>query len=147
MDHGAEELESVQLSVPTVVLGDHPVGGAAVHVSTDQRAAAALATEHLLLTGRRRIAVIGARSADSRGSAALRFDGYRTVLERAGIPVEPDLIAEADPWIQVNGATAMRELLQAVPSSMQCSLSTTASRLARCVHSTTPACTCPVTSP
>ncbi|MDR7187138.1 DNA-binding LacI/PurR family transcriptional regulator [Microbacterium trichothecenolyticum] len=112
MDHGAEELESVQLSVPTVVLGDHAVGGAVVHVSTDQRAAAALATEHLLLTGRRRIAVIGARSSDSRGSAALRFDGYRSVLERAGIPIERDLIAEADPWIQINGATAMRELLR-----------------------------------
>ena len=97
--------------MPTVVLGDHPVGGAAVHVSTDQRAAAALATEHLLLTGRRRIAAIGARSADSRGSAALRFDGYRTVLERAGIPIDPALIAEADPWIQVNGASAMQKLL------------------------------------
>ncbi|WP_395243918.1 LacI family DNA-binding transcriptional regulator [Agromyces sp. MMS24-K17] len=111
MDHGAEELEGVELSVPTVVLGDHPVGGAAVHVSTDQRAAAELATEHLLLTGRRRIAAIGARSADTRGSAALRFEGYRAVLERAGIAVERNLVAEADPWTQVNGAAAMRELL------------------------------------
>lgn len=34
------------------------------------------------------------------------------MLERAGIAIERDLIAEADPWIQVNGASAMRELLE-----------------------------------
>lgn len=111
MDHGSEVLESVELSVPTVVLGDHPVGGAAVHVGTDQRAAAELATEHLLLTGRHRIAVIGARSGDTRGSAALRFEGYLRVLERAGIALDQRLVAEADPWTQLNGAAAMRELL------------------------------------
>lgn len=111
MDHSAEELETVELTLPTVVLGDHPVGGAAVHISTDQRAAAALATEHLLLTGRRRIAVIGARHGDRHGSAALRLEGYRSVIERAGIAFDPDLVVEANPWTQLNGSSAMRELL------------------------------------
>ena len=97
MDHTAEELESVRLALPTVVLGDHPVGGAAVHISTDQRAAAALATEQLLLTGRRRIAAIGARHDDRHGSAGLRFEGYRSVIERAGGRIDPALIVEADP--------------------------------------------------
>lgn len=112
MDHTAEELESVRLALPTVVLGDHPVGGAAVHISTDQRAAAALATEQLLLTGRRRIAAIGARHDDRHGSAGLRFEGYRSVIERAGGRIDPTLIVEADPWTQLAGAAAMRELLQ-----------------------------------
>lgn len=111
MDHSSEELASVTLSVPTIVLGDHPVGGASVHVSTDQRAAAALAAEQLVLSGRRRIAAIGARSGDRFGSAAQRFEGYASVLARAGHPLEPDLVVEADPWTQLNGAAAMRELL------------------------------------
>lgn len=111
MDHHAEELRSVDLTVPTIVLGDHPVGGATIHISTDQRAAAALATEQLLLTGRRRIAAIGARSEDTHGGAAQRLDGYRSVLRRAGIAWDDALIVEADPWNQVNGATAMLELL------------------------------------
>lgn len=111
MDHRSEELASVELTLPTVVLGDHPVGGAAVHISTDQRAVASLATEHLLLTGRRRIAVIGARHGDRHGSAAHRFEGYRSVIERADIAYDPALVAEADPWTQVDGSAAMRELL------------------------------------
>lgn len=112
MDHSAEELATVELAVPTVVLGDHAVGGAAVHISTDQRAAAALATEQLLLTGRRRIAAVGTRDVDRHGAAGPRFEGYRSVLERAGIALDPALIVEADPWTQVEGAAAMRELLE-----------------------------------
>lgn len=111
MDHRIEELASIPLSLPTVVLGDHAVGGAAVHVSTDQRAAAALATEQLVLTGHRRIAAIGARSTDRYGSAAQRFQGYTSVLTRAGLTVDPALVVEADPWTQLHGAAAMRELL------------------------------------
>ncbi|MFT4260466.1 LacI family DNA-binding transcriptional regulator [Microbacterium sp.] len=112
MDHIAEELESARLSLPMVVLGDHSVGGAAVHISSDQRAAATLATEQLVLTGRRRIAAIGARREDRHGSAGLRFEGYRSVIERAGGLVDPALIVEADPWTQLTGAAAMRQLLQ-----------------------------------
>ena len=111
MDHSVEELATVALSVPTIVLGDHPVGGASVHISTDQRAAAALATEQLVLTGRRRIAAIGARSGDRFGSAGQRFEGYASVLARAGLPLDPELVVEADPWTQLDGAAAMRELL------------------------------------
>ncbi|MFT4157374.1 MAG: LacI family DNA-binding transcriptional regulator [Microbacterium sp.] len=112
MDHIAEELESARLSLPMIVLGDHSVGSAAVHISSDNRAAAALATEQLLLTGRRRIAAIGARHDDQHGSARLRFEGYRSVIERAGGRIDPALIVDADPWTPLTGAAAMRQLLQ-----------------------------------
>ncbi|WP_309103872.1 LacI family DNA-binding transcriptional regulator [Microbacterium sp.] len=111
MDHWSDDLGSVELPVPTVILGDHAVGPGVVHVSTDQTAAAQLATRHLLDIGRRRIAAIGARSADPRHAASLRFAGYGRALAAAGIGIDSALVVEADQWSQVNGALAMRELL------------------------------------
>jgi DNA-binding LacI/PurR family transcriptional regulator len=111
MDHRSEELDAVDLSVPTVVLGDHPVGGAAVYVSSDQRAAAELATSHLIRIGRRCIAALGARSSVPGGAGALRLQGYRDALHTAGIPYDPALVVEADVWDRADGASAMRQLI------------------------------------
>lgn len=112
MDHRSEELEAVDLSVPTVVLGDHPVGGAAVYVSSDQRGAARLATSHLIRIGRRRIAALGARSSVPGGAGALRLQGYRDALDTAGIPYDAGLVVEADVWDHADGASAMRQLIE-----------------------------------
>ncbi|WP_102192995.1 LacI family DNA-binding transcriptional regulator [Microbacterium aurantiacum] len=110
-DHLADELTSVALPVPTVILGEHAVGPGAVHVSSDQSAAARVATQHLLDVGRRQIVAIGARIVDPRHAASLRFAGYRHALDAAGVAFDPELVCEADPWNQMNGANAARELL------------------------------------
>ncbi|MEU5565428.1 LacI family DNA-binding transcriptional regulator [Micromonospora musae] len=59
------------------------------HVGIDAARAARDATEHLLETGRRRIAVIGTRPAASSTAPQPRTLGYQQALRRAGISV-PD---------------------------------------------------------
>ncbi|MEU5880062.1 LacI family DNA-binding transcriptional regulator [Spirillospora sp. NPDC047279] len=66
------------------------------------------ATEHLLDLGHRRIAVIGG-PADMLCTQA-RVDGYRTVLERAGIEVDRELIRYGD-FRHEGGFNRARELL------------------------------------
>ncbi|GAA4135239.1 LacI family DNA-binding transcriptional regulator [Actinomadura keratinilytica] len=66
------------------------------------------ATEHLLELGHRRIAMIGG-PADMLCTQA-RVDGYRTALERAGIPVDRELIRYGD-FRHRGGFMRTRELL------------------------------------
>jgi DNA-binding LacI/PurR family transcriptional regulator len=73
--------------------------------------AARAATEYLIASGRRRIAVIGAHEGEVIGSAGLRLQGHLEALEAAGIPFDPQLVAHTTLWHRANGANAMRELL------------------------------------
>ncbi|MFI1096670.1 LacI family DNA-binding transcriptional regulator [Streptomyces sp. NPDC020917] len=52
------------------------------------------ATRHLVRLGHRRIAVIG--GPPDRLSSRARVDGYRSALEEAGLPVDPDLVRHGD---------------------------------------------------
>ena len=56
--------------------------------------AARAATEYLLASGRRRIAVVGAHPGEVIGSAGLRLRGYREALESAGVPFDDSIIGE-----------------------------------------------------
>jgi DNA-binding LacI/PurR family transcriptional regulator len=96
---------------PVVLLGERIFGGPVDHVTMANVAAARKATEHLLHKGRRRIALIGAHPGERVGSASLREQGYRSVLEAAGIQVDPALIVEAGLWHRFTGAESMRHLL------------------------------------
>ncbi|MCX5213922.1 LacI family DNA-binding transcriptional regulator [Kitasatospora sp. NBC_00240] len=66
------------------------------------------ATRHLLELGHRRIAMVGGPSGMMCSRA--RLDGYRTALETAKIPVDPQLILEGN-FHHEAGYTAGRELL------------------------------------
>jgi len=57
-------------------------------------AGALAATEHLIALGHRRIATITGRL--SALCSHQRLDGYRAALARAGVPIDPALIAEGD---------------------------------------------------
>lgn len=67
------------------------------------------ATEHLIELGHRRIAVIGG-PADMLCTQA-RVDGYRTALDRAGIPIDRELIRYGD-FHHEGGYLRTRELLE-----------------------------------
>ncbi|MFI7128030.1 LacI family DNA-binding transcriptional regulator [Nonomuraea sp. NPDC050153] len=56
------------------------------------------ATRHLLELGHRRIAIIA--GPDSALSSRARLDGYRTALDMAGVPVDPELIGRGDFFIE-----------------------------------------------
>jgi len=106
-----DDAHYLNVSYPLVLLGERIFGGPTDHVTMVNVDAARAATEHLIRSGRRRIAVVGAHDGEVIGSAGLRLRGYREALEAAGIPFDPALIAYTTLWHRSNGATAMRQLL------------------------------------
>ena len=98
-------------SVPLVLLGERLGSPLADHVAIDNEAAAAEATRHLIGTGRRRIAVIGAQPRPFGNSARLRLRGYRDALSEAGIRYDPTLVVQVLDWRRQPGADAVPRLL------------------------------------
>ena len=98
-------------TTPLVLLGERVSAGPADHVAIDNVAAARTATEHLATLGRRRIAAIGAQSAQT-GTARLRENGYRAALEHAGLPVDESLIVPARRYHRRDGAEAAAYLTE-----------------------------------
>ena len=92
-----------------VVFGGRPMsaeGGEGYYVDVDNVAAARLATEHLVASGRRRIATIAGPADMAAGLD--RVDGWRAGLEAAGL--EADLVERGD-FTPAGGADAMRRIL------------------------------------
>jgi LacI family transcriptional regulator len=84
-------------------------------VTVDDETGAALATEHLIALGHQRIAqVAGPQNADT---ARRRLRGYGSALERAGIEVDPELIAEAS-FDEAGGHVAASRLLKLGPTAL-----------------------------
>jgi DNA-binding LacI/PurR family transcriptional regulator len=100
-----------EVTTPLVLLGESMFGGPTDHVTMRNTEGARAATEHLIELGRTRIAVVGADSGGSVGSATLRLAGYTAALAAAGIPFDSALIAEAPAWSRSGGAEAARALL------------------------------------
>ncbi|MGI3785834.1 MAG: LacI family DNA-binding transcriptional regulator [Janthinobacterium lividum] len=98
-------------SVPLVLLGERLGSHLADHVAIDNEAAAAEATRHLISTGRRRIAVVGAQPPPFGHSARLRLRGYRDALAEAGIRYDPALVLEVRDWRRQPGMAAVPWLL------------------------------------
>jgi DNA-binding LacI/PurR family transcriptional regulator len=100
------------LDIPTVICGRAPRNARLSYVDTDNRQGAALAVNHLISLGRRRISLI-CGSLDM-PAAADRFDGYREALAFAGIPPDPTLVETADFALDAAEAS-MERLLAAHP--------------------------------
>jgi len=106
-----------ELSLPVVLVGrqiDHPRVDA---ISANFRRGGALATQHLIGIGHRRIAFLGAHQADVPRIG--RFQGYLDALADGAIPIRDDLIvgpARVSPTprysTQVDGYHAMQQLLK-----------------------------------
>jgi DNA-binding LacI/PurR family transcriptional regulator len=108
---GNDDADYLNVSYPLVLLGERIFDGPTDHVTMENVKAARAATEHLINSGRRRIAVVGAHDGEVIGSAGLRLRGYREALEAAGIPIDPALIGYTTLWHRANGANSMRQLL------------------------------------
>lgn len=80
-------LPDLAAETPLVLLDRRAPGSSAPCVSTDNRAGARLAVEHLLARGHRAIAHLGGPVELT--SAADRRDGYETALRAAGIEPDP----------------------------------------------------------
>lgn len=96
---------------PVVLIGERTGMGLVDHIGIDDVAAAEAATNHLLESGRRRVAFVGAHPDSSLRMAALRFTGYERALRAAGMRVEPDLVVQTGSYHRKDGEAAMRALL------------------------------------
>ena len=108
---GQDDVRQLDVPYPLVLLGERIFEAPVDHVTMRNVEAARAATEYLLASGRRRIAIVGAHPGEVIGSAGLRLRGYREALEAAGVPFDDSLIGETTLWHRANGARCMRELL------------------------------------
>lgn len=108
---GQEDAAALDVPYPLVLLGERIFHGPTDHITMRNVDAARAATEFLIASGRRRIAVIGAHEGEVIGSAGLRLRGHREALEAAGIPFDEEIIGYTTLWHRANGAHSMRELL------------------------------------
>ncbi len=107
----SEDAGLLAVPYPLVLLGERIFDGPTDHVTMKNVEAAKAATAHLIARGRRRIAVIGAHEGEPVGSGALRLQGYREALAEAGLPFDRSLVRKVGRWHRVDGAKAMRALL------------------------------------
>lgn len=94
---------------PAVVVNARVSGGDMVHITTDDRSAAADAVRHLAAFGHRRIGIVAGPQEFETGRS--RLGGYVDALEQLGIGVDPSLIAYGD-FRQTGGFQATRTLAQ-----------------------------------
>jgi DNA-binding LacI/PurR family transcriptional regulator len=71
------------------------------------------ATEYLVDTGRQRIAFLGGPAAEM--EVQLRYQGYESALEEAGIPIDPALVVHGE-YHSAAGAELMDHLLAQAPN-------------------------------
>lgn len=109
---GQDDAAFLEVDYPMVLLGERIFGGPVDHVTMRNVEAARAATEFLIASGRRRIALVGAHPDESLGSAALRLRGYEEALAAAGLPYDPALVRETTLWHRANGAEAVRRMMQ-----------------------------------
>lgn len=108
---GPDDAEALEVPYPLVVLGERIFDGPWDHVTMSNIDAAQAATEHLLARGRRRIALVGAHTDESMGSATLRIEGYRRALAARRVPFDPDLLLGTGPWHRSTGAATIERAL------------------------------------
>jgi DNA-binding LacI/PurR family transcriptional regulator len=99
--------------LPVVVGGRASASIESDFVDVDNVQGARLAVEHLVGSGRRRIATIAGPPDMVAGHS--RYEGYVAALEAAGLPVDDALVAHGD-FGQASGETAMRSLLDRSPA-------------------------------
>lgn len=109
-----EDTAARRSTVPLVLIGEHGESLASesiAHVGPDNAAAAEAATTLLIDRGRRRIAVIGIQP-PAEDTSRIRFEGYKRALDKAGIPLDPQLLVEVDRYTRAEGSQGIETLLE-----------------------------------
>lgn len=108
-DLGQQDLDTQ----PTVLLGERIRGGPLVNIAIDNVAASREAVHHLLDSGRRRIAVVGADVTTNHvGAAEGRLKGYHLAHQEAGLEAAPELSLTTHGWVLASGYAAVTSLLR-----------------------------------
>jgi LacI family transcriptional regulator len=104
------DLAMATLTTPIVCVGADQGEIEVDWVSTDDRAGARVATEHLVERGCERIAMI----LGAPGGGTARLEGYGEALHNAGWPIDERMLVPGD-WTRAGGQAAMRKLLRLDP--------------------------------
>lgn len=109
-------------SFPVVLLGERTGRPTHDHVGIDNVEAAGEAAQHLVDSGRRRIAAVGGNAGRSDATSRLRLKGHRSALRAAGLPVDESLYARAPDYTRGEAARAVRTLLDSAepPDGLVC---------------------------
>ncbi|MCA4134573.1 LacI family DNA-binding transcriptional regulator [Arthrobacter sp. M4] len=107
---GGDDIIAAAGKKPLVLLGEFVEDPRLDMVLIQNQDAAAAVTAHLLGSGRRRIAVLGANDGDTTGSNGLRLIGYRHALKANGVEYDPALVIPCG-WRRDGGAEAVSRLL------------------------------------
>jgi DNA-binding LacI/PurR family transcriptional regulator len=98
-----------RMQIPIVLLNNQHPSHFAHSILIENLEASRTAVQHLIELGHRRIAYIGDRF--GYGSDSERFSGYRSALDEADIPFQPDLITHGNGKVE-GGVAAMQRLLE-----------------------------------
>src|SRR6185312_11722999 len=104
-------LDRLSLDTPVVLIGERAVPGRFDHVLMDNVGGARIATEMLLGTGARRIALLGGVAAAEETMPGLRTRGYREAHAAAGVEVRDELIVTCEFGVQ-DGYAAVHTLVE-----------------------------------
>jgi DNA-binding LacI/PurR family transcriptional regulator len=107
----AADLEQLSVDTPVVLIGERAVPARFDHVLMDNVGGARRATELLLESGARRIALLGGVLGDEQSMPELRARGYRAAHEAAGVRVDEDLIVPCQ-FRFVDGYTSALTLIR-----------------------------------
>lgn len=102
----------VEMEAPFIVWGLSRSDMKYCSVCGDNLSGGRQATEHLIRSGRRRIAFLGGPQEEL--EVQYRFEGHRQALQEAGMSLDPALIAHGD-FTDMSGAVSMRSLLEQAP--------------------------------
>jgi LacI family transcriptional regulator len=107
---GRELLDGlIGLPVPAVVIGTIGQSVPLDNVRTDSAAGISLAVQHIIETGRQRIALAGPPGDSQPGAARIR--GFERTMRASGRAVDPALLAVCADFTHQAGYAAVRELL------------------------------------
>jgi len=103
----------VEMNVPFIGWGTPVPNLNYCSVSSDNIAGGMLATQHLIRSGRQRIAFLG--GFDDSLTVQHRFKGYENALQAAGRSVDPHLVTYSD-YSYASGMAAMQRMMEQSPA-------------------------------
>lgn len=103
-----DDLGRLSGGAPFVLLGENVSGAAVDRITISNARAAETAMAHLLESGRRRVALLGAGGA---AVASARMRGFRAAAAERRVEIDPALVIAAGPWHRNVGERATHELL------------------------------------
>ncbi|WP_193106715.1 LacI family DNA-binding transcriptional regulator [Brachybacterium sp. FME24] len=112
--------ELSEVRQPTVFIGEHVPAGSlpagSDYVRIDNRLAFAELTDHLIASGRTRLAFVGAltesKASQPHGSMKLRLDGFRASLAAHGLSALDAPVVPVDTWHRTDGHQAVVRLVE-----------------------------------